>query len=91
MVREKGEPLGVEPILFEADDYLGPETELLMARVCDRVPGLGIESVIYSWQKATPDEIAAMLEPLQQAQKAFLFDTASWCLWWTRHQQVRAP
>ena len=60
---------GARPILLDADDYLGPDNRALMQRVCDLVPGFDAEDVIYSWPKATADELAAMPEALRQSQE----------------------
>lgn len=69
---EHGVPLGIEPMLLDADDFLGPEKESLMRRLCDRVPGFDIDSVIYSWSKTTPEELANMSEDKKQALKTLL-------------------
>lgn len=57
-----GVPAGIEPILLDADDYMGPDKESLMQKVCDRIPGFDAKSVIYSWSKATSSELEAMSE-----------------------------
>lgn len=67
-----GKPVGIEPILVDADDYLGPEKELLMQKICDRIPGFDINKVIYSWPRATPEEVAALPAFKSQAFKTIL-------------------
>ena len=69
---EHGGVQGIKPILIDADDYLGPEKELLMRRLCELVPGFDARSVIYKWPKATEEETAALPEASQQAYKTIL-------------------
>lgn len=69
---EHGVPLGIEPILLDADDYVGPKKEALMRNLCDQVPGFDSNSLIYTWPKATSGELAEMPESDKQAYKTIL-------------------
>ena len=40
-----------------------------MHLLCDLIPGFDADSVIYSWPKATTEELAAMPESQRQSQK----------------------
>lgn len=62
---EHGKPLGIEPIVVEADDYMGSEKQSVMEDLCKRA-GLDADQVIYSWPKVPDEEIAKLT--LAQAQ-----------------------
>ena len=59
---EKGGPLQIKPILVEADDYMGPRKETVMEELCEQA-GLDASSVIYSWPKATAEELKVLTPP----------------------------
>ena len=60
---------GKHPLVLDADDYLGPEKQDLMRELCQRIPGFDADAVIYSWPKATAEEMAAWPEAARQSQQ----------------------
>ena len=63
---KRGVPLQIKPILVEADDYMGPRKEIVMKDLCEQA-GLDASSVIYSWPKATTEEVDALSAPEAQS------------------------
>lgn len=69
---EHGVPLGIKPIVLDADDYLGQEKEALMQNLCSRVPYFDLDSVLFSWPRTTPEEVAALAPEMQQVHQTLL-------------------
>lgn len=68
---DNGEENGIKPILLDADDYIGPQKEAVMEKVCAQA-GLDSRAVIYTWQSATPEELAAMPPLIVQVKQTLL-------------------
>lgn len=69
---ENGVPVGIRPIVLDADDYLGPEKESLMHNLCAQVSCLDLDSIAYSWPKTTPEELTTIGSEMQQVHQTLL-------------------
>jgi hypothetical protein len=69
---QHGVPLGINPIVLDADDYLGPDKESLMQNLCNRVSCLSPDSILYSWPRTTSGDLAGISSEMQLVHQTLL-------------------
>lgn len=66
---KSGPSHGIEPIIVDADDYMSDKT--YVKALCERV-GLDPEAVIYSWPKASEEELNSMIPMVAKIKSTIL-------------------
>ena len=68
---QHGTAVGIKPLIVDAEDYQGSGCHLFMDRLCDAA-GLDKNSVIYSWEKASDNELKSMPSIVAEIKKTIL-------------------